>query len=331
MLNRTDENWELMTSPTYVIEARSLTKSYGRIQVLKGIDLKVERGTMLALLGPNGAGKTTTVRILSTLLGFDGGTVRVDVHDVTTEPDKVRAVIGLTGQAATVDELLTGRENLVMMGQLYRLTAASSKIRAQELLEEFDLVEAAGRPVKTYSGGMRRRLDLAVSLIATPPVLFLDEPTTGLDPRSRLAMWAIIKNLLAGGTTILLTTQYLDEADQLADRIAVIDGGKVIAEGTPSGLKSKVGNDRLELTFRDDESFNRAVAELAEDVIDTNAREFSATVIIKDTNSDVKRALDVLAEAGITVQSLAVHKPTLDDVFLSLTGKQKPAEVMEVK
>ena len=316
-----------MTSPNYVIETRNLTKSYGQIAVLKGIDLQVERGTMLALLGPNGAGKTTIVRILSTLLGFDGGTVLVDGHNVRTEPDKVRAVIGLTGQAAAVDELLTGRENLVMMGQLYRLTAASAKSRAQELLEEFDLVEAAGRPVKTYSGGMRRRLDLAVSLIATPPVLFLDEPTTGLDPRSRLDMWGIIKNLLAGGTTILLTTQYLDEADQLADRIVVIDGGKVIAEGTPDALKSKVGNDRLELTFRDDESFCRAVAELGQDVIDSNAREFSATVVIKDTNWDVRRALDMLAEAGIALQSVAVHKPTLDDVFLSLTGKQKPVEV----
>jgi ABC-2 type transport system ATP-binding protein len=320
-----------MTNPNYVIEARNLTKSYANTPVLKGIDLRVERGTMLALLGPNGAGKTTTVRILSTLLGFDGGTVLVDGHDVRTEPDKVRAVIGLTGQAAAVDELLTGRENLVMMGQLYRLTAASARTRAQELLEEFDLVEAAGRPAKTYSGGMRRRLDLAVSLIATPPVLFLDEPTTGLDPRSRLAMWEIIKNLLAGGTTILLTTQYLDEADQLADRIVVIDGGKVIAEGTASELKSRVGNDRLELTLADHESFRRAVAALGEDVIDSDAKEFSATVMIKDTNLDVRRALDMLAEAGIAVQSLAVHKPTLDDVFLSLTGKPKVADPVEVK
>jgi ABC-2 type transport system ATP-binding protein len=321
----------MTTSPNYVIEARNLTKSYAKEQVLKGIDLRVERGTMLALLGPNGAGKTTTARILSTLLGFDGGTALVDGHNVRTEPDKVRAVISLTGQAAAVDELLTGRENLVMMGRLYRLTAASARIRAQELLEEFDLVEAAGRPAKTYSGGMRRRLALAVSLIAMPPVLFLDEPTTGLDPRSRLAIWEIIKNLLAGGTTILLTTQYLDEADQLADRIVVIDGGKVIAEGTPTKLKGKVGNDRLELTFRDDQSFSRAVAELGEGVIDANAREFSATVVIKDTNSDVKRALDMLAEVGIAIQSLAVHKPTLDDVFLSLTDKQKPAEAVEVK
>jgi ABC-2 type transport system ATP-binding protein len=314
-----------------VIEARNLTKSYGKTQVLKGIDLQVERGTMVALLGPNGAGKTTIVRILSTLLGFDGGTVLVDGHSVRTEADKVRAVIGLTGQATAIDELLTGRENLVMMGQLYRLTAASARVRAQELLEQFDLVEAAGRQAKTYSGGMRRRLDLAVSLIATPPVLFLDEPTTGLDPRSRLAMWEIIKNLLAGGTTILLTTQYLEEADLLADRIVVIDDGKVIAEGTPSALKSKVGNDRLELTFVDYQSFSRAIVELGADVIDSEAKEFSATVVIKDTNADVRGALDRLAEAGIALRSVAVHKPTLDDVFLSLTGKQKPARTTEVK
>ena len=315
-----------MTERTYVIEARGLTKSYGKNQVLKGIDLRVERGTMLALLGPNGAGKTTTVRILSTLLAHDGGTVTVDGHDVRTEADRVRSVIGLTGQAAAVDELLTGRENLVMMGRLYRLTAASARVRALELLQDFDLVEAADRPARTYSGGMRRRLDLAVSLIATPPVLFLDEPTTGLDPRSRLAMWEIIRKLLAGGTTILLTTQYLDEADQLAGRIVVIDDGRVIAEGTPSALKSRVGNDRLELTLLDERSFAQALTELGDDVIDANPREFTATVMIKDTNVDVRRALDTLARAAIAVQSLAVHKPTLDDVFLSLTGRQKPVE-----
>jgi ABC-2 type transport system ATP-binding protein len=314
----------------YVIEVKNLTKSYGKTAVLKGIDLQVERGTMLALLGPNGAGKTTTVRILSTLLRFDGGTVTVEGHDVTAEADQVRRVIGLTGQSAAVDELLTGRENLVMMGQLYRLKAASAKARARELLEQFDLVEAADRPAKTYSGGMRRRLDLAVSLIATPPVVFLDEPTTGLDPRSRLAMWDIIKDLLADGTTILLTTQHLEEADQLADRIVVIDGGKVIAEGTPTALKSRVGNDRLELIFADDMTFERAVAALGRDVIDSNAKDMSATVAIQETNADVKRALDMLAQAGIVVESLAVHKPTLDDVFLSLTGKQKPAVLSEV-
>jgi ABC-2 type transport system ATP-binding protein len=319
----------MVTDGKFVIEVKNLTKSYGKNEVLKGIDLQVERGTMLALLGPNGAGKTTTVRILSTLLNFDGGTVLVEGHDVRAEADEVRRVIGLTGQSAAVDELLTGRENLVMMGQLYRLTADSSKARAQELLEEFDLVDAAERPVKTYSGGMRRRLDLAVSLIATPPVIFLDEPTTGLDPRSRLAMWDIINNLLAAGTTILLTTQQLEEADQLADRIVVIDGGKVIAEGTPTALKSKVGKDRLELTFLDGDSFGRAISALGQDVIDSDAKDFSATLGIQETNSDVKRALDTLAQAGIAVQSMAVHKPTLDDVFLSLTGRPKPTEATE--
>ncbi len=312
----------------HVIEVRNLTKSFGKNDVLKGIDLRVERGTMLALLGPNGSGKTTTVRILSTLLNFDGGTVLVEGHDVTADPDQVRRVIGLTGQSAAVDEMLTGRENLVLMGQLYRLTTGSARARAQELLEDFDLVAAADRATKTYSGGMRRRLDLAVSLIATPPVIFLDEPTTGLDPRSRLVLWDIIKKLLAAGTTILLTTQHLEEADQLADRIVVIDGGKVIAEGTPTELKRKVGNDRLELTF-DGDSFAHALTALGKNIVDSDAEEFSATVAIQDTNADVKRALDMLADAGITVHSLALHKPTLDDVFLSLTGQQRPAETEE--
>jgi ABC-2 type transport system ATP-binding protein len=315
----------------YVIEAKGLVKSYGSNHVLKGINLKVERGTMLALLGPNGAGKTTTVRILSTLLSFDGGSVTVQGYDVDKQADKVRSVIGLTGQSAAVDELLTGRENLVMMGRLYRLTPASAKERAQELLEEFDLLDSADRPAKTYSGGMRRRLDLAVSLIATPPVIFLDEPTTGLDPRSRLAMWDIIKKLMDNGTTILLTTQYLEEADQLADRIVVIDGGKVIAEGTAKELKSKVGKDRLELTFADAKTLIAAQAALGKDLATTNEKESSATVIIEDTNVDVRRILDVLSEKGLKVVSLAVHKPTLDDVFLSLTGKQKSVDEEEEK
>lgn len=315
-----------MAQSKYVVEAENLTKSYGSNHVLKGINLKLERGKMLALLGPNGAGKTTTVRILSTLLKFDGGSVKVEGYDVTTEADKVRSVIGLTGQSAAIDELLTGRENLVMMGRLYRLTKNSAKARAQELLEEFNLVEAAERPAKTYSGGMRRRLDLAVSLIATPPVIFLDEPTTGLDPRSRLAMWEIINKLMSAGTSILLTTQYLEEADKLADKIVVIDGGKVIAEGTATELKSKVGKDRLELTFNDGQALANAVKVLGKAVIDTDKDERSATVIIQDTNTDVRQTLEVLAKEQIVVQSIAVHKPTLDDVFLSLTGKQKQAE-----
>lgn len=314
-----------MERSEYVIEVRGLRKSYGKTSVLKGVNLKVKRGTMLALLGPNGAGKTTTVRILSTLLNFDAGTVKVDGYDVKKEADKVRRSIGLTGQSAAVDELLTGRENLIMMGRLYRLTKKSAVARADELLKEFDLVGAAHRPAKTYSGGMRRRLDLAVSLIATPPIIFLDEPTTGLDPRSRLAMWEIIKNLMARGTTILLTTQYLEEADQLADQIVVIDGGKAIAEGTPKELKSKLGNDRLELTFSNQESLARANKALGKSVVENDEKEHTITTMIKDTNKDVKKVLDILTKEKIAVASLAVHKPTMDEVFLSLTGKQAKA------
>ena len=310
-----------MAQQNYVIEAKNLQKAYGKNVVLRGIDIAVERGTMLALLGPNGAGKTTTVRILSTLLGFDSGSVTIEGHDVKTEADAVRRVIGLTGQSAAVDELLTGRENLVMMGRLYRLTKASAKARAQELLEEFDLVDAADRPLKTYSGGMRRRLDLAVSLIATPPIIFLDEPTTGLDPRSRIAMWNIINTLKQKGATILLTTQDLEEADQLADKIVVIDGGKVIAEGTARELKSKVGNDRLELSFKDVATLEEAKTVL-DGHADADSEALTLTMMIQDTNVDVRSALDALAAAGVSVDSMAVHKPTLDDVFLSLTGKQ---------
>ncbi len=306
-----------------VIEAKNLQKAYGKHQVLKGLNLKVERGTMVALLGPNGAGKTTTVKILSTLLGFDGGKVTVEDNDVATNPDAVRQVIGLTGQSAAVDELLTGRENLVMMGRLYHLKKESAKARAQELLEEFDLVDAAERTVKTYSGGMRRRLDLAVSLIATPPVIFLDEPTTGLDPRSRISMWTIIEDLKKNGATILLTTQYLEEADQLADKIVVIDGGKVIAEGTAKELKAKIGNDRLELTFATDKTFKSAVKALGNVVIEESEENRTVTVLIVDTDSDVRKTLDILHAAKLKVEAMAIHKPTLDDVFLSLTGKQK--------
>ncbi|MBI3889139.1 ATP-binding cassette domain-containing protein [Candidatus Saccharibacteria bacterium] len=312
----------MVKSSSIVIQAKGLKKSYGKNNVLKGIDLTVERGTMLALLGPNGAGKTTTVRILSTLLGYDTGKVTVEGFDVKTEADKVRSVIGLTGQSAAVDELLTGRENLVMMGRLYRLTSASAKARAQELLEEFDLVDAAERPAKTYSGGMRRRLDLAVSLIATPPVIFLDEPTTGLDPRSRISMWEIIERLKANGATILLTTQYLEEADQLADKIVVIDGGKVIAEGTAKDLKSKVGKDRLELTFATTKSYKQAVNVLGKTVQESNDEEKTVSVVLKDTNADVRKTLDTLQKESLKFEAMAVHKPTLDDVFLALTGKQ---------
>ncbi len=312
-----------MENNQYIVEAKNLVKYYGKNEVLKGINLRVKKGTMVALLGPNGAGKTTTVRILSTLLSFDKGSAKIGGYDVVSKADNVRNLIGLTGQSAAVDELLTGRENLIMMGQLYRLTPKSSKARAQELLEEFDLVKAADRTAKTYSGGMRRRLDLAVSLIAIPPVLFLDEPTTGLDPRSRLAMWDIIKRLLANGITILLTTQYLEEADQLADLIVVIDEGVVIAEGTSSQLKSKIGNDRLELSFDSEEILKKVIEMLGDNVISSNEKENSLTIFIKDTDKDVRLTLDVLAKANISIRSIDIHKPTLDDVFLSLTGKQK--------
>lgn len=312
-----------MASTQFAVEAKNIKKSYGDLSVLKGVNFQVERGTMLALLGQNGAGKTTTVRILSTLLKFEGGKVFVEGHDVANEADKVREVIGLTGQSAAVDELLTGRENLVMMGRLYRLTNKSAKARADELLKELDLVKAANRPAKTYSGGMRRRLDLAVSLISTPPVIFLDEPTTGLVPRSRLAMWAVIKKLMANGTTILLTTQYLEEADQLADKIVVIDDGRVIAEGTAKQLKSKVGKDRLELAFSNSEQLDSAVTVLGKKVLDFDKKEYSVSIAIKETNKDVRDTLGALEKAKIPIASMAVHKPTLDDVFLALTGKQK--------
>ncbi len=313
------------------IEVKNLRKSYKDLNVLKGVTFSVKRGTMLALLGPNGAGKTTTVKILSTLLPFDGGSVTIEGYDIAKEADKIRSVIGLTGQSAAVDELLTGRENLVMMGRLYRLTKNSAVARADELLEEFDLTKAADRPAKTYSGGMRRRLDLAVSLIATPPIIFLDEPTTGLDPRSRIAMWDIIRKLMKKGTTILLTTQYLEEADQLADQIIVIDGGKVIAEGTAKDLKSKVGKDRLELTFKNAKLADDAQKALGKQVVATDEKEHSISVVINDTNKDVKAILENLSSKNIVIESLAVHKPTLDDVFLSLTGNKKKLEKAEEK
>lgn len=314
-----------------IITVKNLKKSYGKVEVLKNVSFGIKSGSILALLGPNGAGKTTTVRILSTLLHADAGNVTIAGYDVRSEADKVRTVIGLTGQSAAVDELLTGRENLIMMGRLYRLTKQSAVARADELLKSFDLVQAADRPAKTYSGGMRRRLDLAVSLIATPPVIFLDEPTTGLDPRSRIAMWDIIKGLVNNGTTILLTTQYLEEADQLADRIVVIDNGVVIAEGTASELKSKIGNDRLELIFKDGKTLSQAKKALGKAVIETDEKEYMAVVLIKDTSADVRKTLDALAKEKITISSLNIHKPTLDDVFLSLTGKKKEETSEEEK
>lgn len=303
-----------------IIQVKNLKKAYGKNTVLDGISFDVNQGQMLALLGPNGAGKTTTVRILSTLLQLDGGKVTVNGQDVAKNPEKVRQVIGLTGQSAAIDELLTGRENLEMMGRLYRLTKQSAKSRAKELLEEFDLVDAAERKTSTYSGGMRRRLDLAVSLIATPPVIFLDEPTTGLDPRSRLVMWDIIKKLMESGTTILLTTQYLEEADQLADDIIVIDGGKIIAQGSASELKRKIGKDRLVITFKTTVAFDKAQTLFIKDVI-ADEETLSLSMPIKSSGDDVRDILDTAKKHKLQIASMDIHKPTLDDVFLSVTGE----------
>lgn len=306
----------------HAIHIRDLKKSYKNLEVLKGLDLTVKRGEVLALLGPNGAGKTTTVRILSTLLRPDSGTVVVNGYDVVENPDGVRASIGLTGQYAAVDEFLTGMENLEMMGRLYHLSKEQSIARGKELLEQFDLVDAAQRVVKTYSGGMRRRLDLALSLIATPPVVFLDEPTTGLDPRSRMAMWKVIEQLVASDTTILLTTQYLEEADKLADRIAVLDGGRIIAQGTASELKDRVGKERLELTIKEGSSFEKAIVVIDGEAMQHDAQKRLISVATGGTVSEIKRVLDRMESASIEIETLSLHKPTLDDVFLQLTGHQ---------
>lgn len=303
-----------------IISIKDLTKSFKSVDVLKGINLEVEEGTMLALLGPNGAGKTTTIRILSTLLSPDGGEVNINGFDVVKDTNSIRSSIGLTGQYAAVDELLTGRENLVMMGRLYHLSKKDANTRAEELLAEFDLVEAGDRTAKTYSGGMRRRLDLALSLIATPPILFLDEPTTGLDPRSRITIWEIIKKLMSQGTTILLTTQYLDEADKLADKIAVLDHGKIIAQGTADELKAMVGKERLEVTIDKDSDFAKANSVVTGEAKEVDEEERKISIATDGTVSDLKRVLDVMSTASVEVETFSLHKPTLDDVFLKLTG-----------
>lgn len=312
------------------IRVSNLHKSYKDLKVLDGISFSVKKGTVLALLGPNGAGKTTTVKILSTLLRADKGEATVNGFDIVKQDAEAKASIGLTGQYAAVDEYLTGRENLFMIGRLYRMSKDESNKRSDELLNEFDLVEASTRPVRTYSGGMRRRIDLAMSLIASPPVIFLDEPTTGLDPRSRLAMWDMVKKLVASGTTVLLTTQYMDEADQLADEIVVIDNGKVIAEGTAAELKSKVGADRVEITVPTESALKKATKALgSETAVDEEHKIVSVPAI--NGVQTLKDALSKLEKANIPVQSVELRRPTLDDVFLSLTGHKTTQEAEEAK
>jgi len=306
------------------IYAEDLRKSFGEVQALRGINLAVPRGTILGMLGPNGAGKTTAVRILTTLLQPSGGRALVEGRDVVRDAPAVRRLIGLSGQSAAIQEELTGKENLEVVGRLYHLSRQRARDRAEELLQRFDLVDAADRTAKTYSGGMQRRLDLAASLVGDPKVLFLDEPTTGLDPRSRLGMWDIIRSLVSGGTTLLLTTQYLDEADELADEIVVIDHGLVIAQGTAEELKSRVGGDVLEFTVPDRSQIADAVAAVAP-VGESEPKADKETGVVSvgvggrgsDALIDAVRGLD---SVGVRTQGLALRRPSLDDVFLALTG-----------
>jgi len=307
------------------IHAEGLVKHFGTTRALDGVDLEVEGGTVFALLGPNGAGKTTAVRILTTLLKPDAGRATVAGFDVVRDADKLKSSIGLAGQSVAIDEYLTGRENIVMIGRLYHLSARDAARRTDELLQQFDLAAAATRIAKTYSGGMRRRLDLAASLVVLPPVLFLDEPTTGLDPRSRRQMWAVISSLVAEGSTILLTTQYLEEADELAKRIAVVDSGRVIAVGTSDDLKNRVGGDRIEVAVGADADLPRAEAvarrHLSGDVrVDLAQRRISGPS--KDGTSQLAMLVRDLDAESISIVDLQLRRPSLDDVFLTLTGHQ---------
>ena len=307
------------------IEVNQISKTYGKVVALENVDLQVRRGSVMGLLGPNGAGKTTLVRILTTLLRPTSGSATVLGFDVVRHARHLRSYVGLAGQSAAVDDLLTGRENIHMAGRLYHMPKRQVQRRANELLEQFDLVEAADRSVKGYSGGMRRRLDLAASLVAEPPMIFLDEPTAGLDPRSRLELWDVIRDLVSGGTTVLLTTQYLEEADRLADEITVIDHGKVIAQGKADDLKHQAGSEFIEITVRDVEDTQRAASVLKNfaenDECDVDQDAHKASIMVKDGASIMVQVVRSLDAEDVGVTNMALRQPTLDDVFLALTGR----------
>ncbi|MEV6053927.1 ATP-binding cassette domain-containing protein [Streptomyces sp. NPDC052107] len=315
------------TEQELAIAATGLRKAYGDKTVLDGIDIQVPTGTIFSLLGPNGAGKTTVVNILSTLISADGGRARIAGHDLTAEAQAVRAAIGVTGQFSAVDGLITGEENMLLMADLHHLSKREGRQVVADLLERFDLVEAAKKPASTYSGGMKRRLDIAMTLVGNPRIIFLDEPTTGLDPRSRHTMWQIIRELVSGGTTVFLTTQYLDEADQLADRIAVLNGGEIVAEGSAAELKRLVPGGHVRLRFSDPVTYERAATALRETTRDDEA--LSLQIPSDGSQRELRAVLDWLDAAGIEADELSVHTPDLDDVFFALTGSSVPAQTTD--
>jgi daunorubicin resistance ABC transporter ATP-binding subunit len=310
--------------PPLMVEAHGIAKAFGKTKALDGIDLAMPQGVVVALLGPNGAGKTTTIRILTTLLKPDTGTVTVAGHDALREPDRVRSKIGLAGQSVTMDEYLSGLQNLTMIGRLYRFSRKDAKRRGRDLIDQFDLADAANRPLRTYSGGMRRRLDLAASLIAAPPVLFLDEPTAGLDPESRNTAWQVIRGLARGGTTVLLTTQYIEEADQLADTATIINHGRIITSDTPTRLKAQLGGERLDIRLADPAAA-ATISRLRERALPVETEDGALSFAIPDGDRGMKEVaaiLEALLNGGVQVEEYAIHRPTLEQAFLQLVGGQ---------